>query len=94
MKAIKCKGKSAHETMVLDATAGYGIDSFVFASHNFSVILVERNKVLHALLKDGLKRALECDRGDVVEIAQRMKLINCIDAKTYLSANLDIADVM
>lgn len=42
---------------VLDLTAGLGIDGFVLASLGCSVTLIERNKVVHSLLSDGLERA-------------------------------------
>ncbi len=42
---------------VLDATAGLGGDAFVLASLGLPVRLVERSKVVGALLSDGLARA-------------------------------------
>lgn len=42
---------------IVDATAGWGRDSFILASLGFKVIMIERSFVVHALLSDGLKRA-------------------------------------
>ena len=44
---------------VLDATAGLGGDAFVLASLGLSVRLIERSRVVGALLSDGLARAAE-----------------------------------
>ena len=44
---------------ILDATAGLGGDAFVLASLGLSVALVERSRVVGALLSDGLARAAE-----------------------------------
>ncbi|RDV25488.1 16S rRNA methyltransferase [Alteromonas aestuariivivens] len=53
-KAIGIKGDSL--PVVLDATPGLGRDAFVLASLGCKVILVERSKVVAALLQDGLSR--------------------------------------
>lgn len=42
---------------ILDATAGFGRDAFVFASLGGKVALVERSPVIAALLADGIERA-------------------------------------
>ena len=42
--------------VVVDLTAGLGRDSFVLASSGYSVHMVERNPVLHLLLKDAISR--------------------------------------
>ncbi len=42
---------------ICDTTAGYGFDSFIFASLGCSVTMIERSSVIWALLDDGLKRA-------------------------------------
>ena len=44
---------------VLDATAGYGIDSFLLADLGCRVNLCERNPVMATLLKHAIKRAQE-----------------------------------
>ncbi|MEN9450482.1 MAG: ribosomal small subunit methyltransferase [Pseudomonadota bacterium] len=43
---------------VLDATAGFGCDSFVLAQLGCSVTLLERSSIIFLLLEDALKRAL------------------------------------
>ena len=42
---------------ICDTTAGYGADSFIFASLGCTVTMIERSPVIWALLDDGLKRA-------------------------------------
>jgi 16S rRNA (guanine1516-N2)-methyltransferase len=44
---------------VLDATAGLGKDAMIFAKLGLKVFMLERCKILHALLKDGILRARE-----------------------------------
>lgn len=58
---------------VLDLTAGLGRDAFVLASLGCNVIMVERNKIVAQLLRDGLQRALR-DLA-IGEIMGRMQLI-------------------
>ncbi len=57
---------------ILDATAGLGRDAFVLATLGCRVHLVERSKVIGALLGDGLRRA-KADP-EVSPIASRMSL--------------------
>jgi len=68
--------------IIIDATAGMGRDAFVLASLGCTVILLERNPLLAALLQDGLNRANQDE--DNQAINQRMQLIN-IDSQHYLS---------
>jgi 16S rRNA (guanine1516-N2)-methyltransferase len=42
---------------ILDATAGLGRDGFVLAALGCHVLMIERNPVIAALLRDGLQRA-------------------------------------
>lgn len=44
-------------TSVLDATAGFGDDTWVLAGGGFAVTAAERHPVMHALLADALARA-------------------------------------
>ncbi len=53
-KAVGVKNKKT--LTVLDATAGLGIDAFVLASLGCVVTMLERCKVVAALLTDGLER--------------------------------------
>lgn len=62
---------------VVDATAGLGRDAFTLASWGAEVVLVERNPILHALLADGLRRAID------LPAAARMKLVRG-DALSFL----------
>lgn len=42
---------------VLDATAGLGKDAYLLATAGCSVVMLEQNRIVHALLRDGLCRA-------------------------------------
>ncbi|WP_308872965.1 class I SAM-dependent methyltransferase [Thiothrix subterranea] len=69
---------------VIDATAGLGRESFVLATLGCTVTLLERSPVVHALLADGLKRALASDDQETLEIASRMTLYPA-DAHVWLT---------
>jgi len=71
-KAVGIKG--GVRPSVLDATAGLGKDSFVLATLGCNVCMTERSPVVHALLADGLARAVHDD--EVYDIAERMSLQN------------------
>lgn len=68
---------------VLDATAGLGRDAFVLAQLGCALTLIERQPLIHALLEDGLQRALA--DGEVAPIAAQMPLI-CGDAIEMMRA--------
>jgi 16S rRNA (guanine1516-N2)-methyltransferase len=74
------KFKNPH---VIDATAGLGRESFVLATLGCTVTLLERSPIVHALLADGLKRALECHDPEIQTIASRMTL-HLLDARVWL----------
>ena len=57
---------------VLDVTGGLGKDSFLMASHGCTVHILERNRIVAALLNDGLQRALGSPQ--TIDIAARIKL--------------------
>lgn len=68
---------------VVDATAGLGRDAFLLASLGATVTLIERSHEIHALLQDGLARAVEAG-GAAAETAARMTLVFG-DAKLVLA---------
>ena len=53
-KAVKVANKE--NPTILDATAGFGRDAATLSQYGFSVSLLERNKLLSALLSDGVER--------------------------------------
>lgn len=82
---LKALGARKNEpTVVLDATAGWGLDSFLMASAGYRVIMVERSPILHALLWDGLLRARDSGICEIVEAVTRMSL-NFGDARSILN---------
>ncbi|MCX8228466.1 MAG: class I SAM-dependent methyltransferase [Planctomycetota bacterium] len=69
--------------LVLDATAGLGRDAFLLAWLGCTVVAVERNPAVHALLLDGWCRA--CADEEVREkIGDRLHWI-CADAQTVMT---------
>jgi len=79
---------------VIDATAGLGRDAFVLAALGCEITLVERQPIVAALLRDGLRRAA-ADPG-VHAIAARMHLVEA-DAREVLrsqTAEVVVVDPM
>lgn len=83
------------EPKVLDLTAGMGGDAFVLASLGANLTMVERNPIVHALLKDALDRAKLKDDAELQSILTRLLLLkqNSIDYLNQLS-ELDYPDVI
>jgi len=69
---------------VVDATAGLGRDAFLLASVGAKVVLLERSREVHALLKDALARASAASP-DLADVIARMTLIHG-DARDHLPA--------
>ncbi len=88
-KAMGLKG--SYKPRVLDCTAGLGQDAFVLAAQGSEVIMCERSSLIHALLEDGLARALKDPR--LAEIASRMTLHHQ-DALGHLQSLKDMPDVI
>ena len=65
---------------IVDATAGLGRDAFILAAMGAHVTLLERSRVVHALLVDGLRRA---GSGGAAEVVARMTAIHT-DARDWL----------
>lgn len=73
---------------VLDATAGMGKDSFVFATLGCQVTMIERSPVVQVLLQDGLRRALEfahAQDADLLQVISRMQLVTH-DSRAHLES--------
>lgn len=66
--------KPGLDLSVLDGTAGFGKDSFLLASLGCNVTMLERNKIVHALLNDGLSRAGRSTRDKTRNAVKRMQL--------------------
>ena len=75
-RAAGIKGRAGR--LVLDAAAGLGRDGFVLASLGCRVLMCERSPAVWALLRDGLRRAL--DAPETAEIGARIEL-RCEDAR-------------
>ena len=60
---------------IIDATAGLGRDAFLLASLGAKVTMIERSADIHALLRDGMARAIDAG-GVTAEIINRMTLIH------------------
>ncbi|UTA46675.1 class I SAM-dependent methyltransferase [Simiduia sp. 21SJ11W-1] len=67
--------KTGIRPQVLDATAGLGGDAFVLASLGASLVMQERNPIVHALLGDGLARLGADARAELQAVHARMQLL-------------------
>lgn len=82
----------AGEERVVDATAGLGADGFHLASRGAAVTMIERSRVVAALLEDALARARAGDLGaDAAAAAGRVRLV-VGDARHLLRGQLTHAD--
>ena len=79
-------GSSSSKLLVMDLTAGLGRDGFVLASLGATVLMIERNPVVSALLGDGLARARKTSADNGVDLEKILKRISHIstDAVQYL----------
>lgn len=75
VRAARVRGVSG--PVAIDATAGFGEDSFLLAAAGFTCELFERDPVIAALLADALDRAAQDEK--LAPIAERMHL-NCGDS--------------
>ncbi len=83
------------EPQVLDLTAGMGADAFVLATLGCQVTMIERNLIVHALLRDALDRANLNTDNDLQNILKKITLIND-NATAYLDnlSNMFLPDVI
>ncbi|MCE0493588.1 class I SAM-dependent methyltransferase [Vibrio salinus] len=87
---------------ILDATAGLGRDSFVFASLGCYVQMIERHPVVAALLDDGLRRASDDieiggwvkDRVQLLHASSHNALISLADTSDYKRPDVVYLDPM
>ncbi|HEY5789626.1 MAG TPA: class I SAM-dependent methyltransferase [Gammaproteobacteria bacterium] len=70
---------------VVDATAGLGRDGCLLAALGCRVTLLERSAVIHALLRDGLQRALATP-AFAAQVGDRLQLLHA-DAADWLAAH-------
>ena len=82
-------GDSTPALTLIDATAGLGEDSLLFAAAGFRVTMFERDPVIAALLKDAMERAKKVP--ELAPVVERMKLveIDSISALRKLAAGLE-----
>ena len=66
--------KSNKNRTITDATAGLGYDAFILASLGANVTLIERSKIMHNLLQEGISEAKSFG-GEISGIISRMNLI-------------------
>jgi len=66
--------KSNKNRTIVDATAGLGYDAFILASLGAKVTLIERSKIMHNLLQEGISEAKSFG-GEISRIISRMNLI-------------------
>jgi 16S rRNA (guanine1516-N2)-methyltransferase len=77
LKAVGIRKGDPYRPVVVDATAGYGQDAWLLASHGCRVIAIERVPQVHAVLRESLDNAARVRS----QIAGRIQLIhgNAID---------------
>jgi 16S rRNA (guanine1516-N2)-methyltransferase len=79
---IKAAGlKLNHPLKIIDATAGLGRDSFIFASAGAEVLMIEQHPLIAALLTDALKR-LQATQHLALSLIEG-KAENILQAQTY-----------
>ncbi|MBV1872799.1 MAG: class I SAM-dependent methyltransferase [Gammaproteobacteria bacterium] len=88
-KAVGLKASLEAPLKVVDATAGFGRDSFLLASFGCEVLMLERSPLMVALLTDGMKRAEAAS--EAVRIINRMRLTHG-DAVNYFSSLGSLVD--
>jgi len=89
---VRAMGLKSHDDcLIIDATAGLARDSFILASSGFTIQLIERSPIIHALLKDGLERGLQ--NATIAPFIKRMKLI-LADATVWLNETNDKPDIV
>ncbi|MCF6808311.1 class I SAM-dependent methyltransferase [Thiotrichales bacterium 19S9-12] len=71
VKAIE--GRSKEKLNIIDATAGFGSDTFILASRDHKVIAIEQNLIVYLLLRDALFRAE--DNPETQPVAQNITLL-------------------
>ena len=89
-KAIGVKG--ARCPSVLDATAGLGRESWILAGLGCQVQMLERSPVVHALLADGLQRAL-C-QPELASVVQRLQLLHADAGPWLVQQSAPVAEVV
>jgi len=84
VRAVRGRKKSDYQPLVLDATAGFGRDSFLLAASGCHVVQAERIPVLAYLLEQALKTAVQnpCKRQALA--AQRCRVV-CGESTTLMA---------
>ncbi|WP_298578484.1 class I SAM-dependent methyltransferase [uncultured Olegusella sp.] len=82
--------KAVTQAVVVDATAGLGEDSLLFAAAGCKVLLFENDAVIAALLHDGLQRAAGI--AQLAPVVARMQLFenNSVDVLPRLANKVDV----
>lgn len=81
LKAAGIRKGDPHRPRVLDVTAGYGEDAWLFASHGCDVTAIERNAIVFEVLQDAHRRAAQVHP----DIAARITLMHG-DAKAFIAS--------
>ena len=81
-------GALTPEHHLIDATCGLGLDAFILALAGWQVSMLEQSPIIHALLSDGLKRAIntaeELQHHHIAEALGRMCLLPAGDSREML----------
>jgi len=74
---------------ILDATAGLGIDAFIFANFGAKVQMIERSPIIGTLLQDGLDRFFSKNPTPKISLT-----LTITDAISYLQKRVPAPDVI
>ena len=77
--------KAGYRPTLLDATAGFGEDSFVLAALGCMVTMLERSALIWALLEDGIRRTRL--HNEIGSIFRQRVTLHRADAIQFLSGN-------
>ena len=81
-RAVGMKSKQPPRTL-LDATAGLGFDAASLALMGLDVTAIEQSPIVHALLMDGLNRAITLGGEGFTRLKSNLKVI-CADSRHFL----------
>ncbi len=90
-----CSNKRHNIHMILDLTAGWGIDSFILAQHGKQVTMLEQNPLIHSVISRSLLNASKISRTRtatqriVFELGNSLDYLQNLDRNKYDCIYLD-----
>lgn len=81
----KAIGVKKEKPVVVDATAGFGVDAFILASLGCEVLMLERSPIVGALLEDGLANLNKTSKAQTLKLT--LQIIQATDYLTNIIVN-------